>query len=270
MTIYRQIALLIVGLLAVVFIGTMATTLTNTRVYLQEQLHSHAQDSATTLGIVLSRSLASGEIPAVISTIQAVFDSGYYRRITVSDMRGEILVDLESDMTLEGVPSWLVELVRLETPMTEAAIMNEWNQAGVIRVKSHPGYAYRQIWKSLWMNAVWFAGGALVLIAVGLVILKVTFRPLADVERQAQAIARREFPLVEQLPRTRELGSIVVAMNRLTKAVKRMLDEADSSISYFRSIAFQSPVTGLPNRQRFNDILRAERESVEEHPSALL
>src|SRR5690606_12137962 len=81
---------------------------------------------------------------------------------------------------------------------------------------------------------------------------------------------RREFPLVEQLPRTRELGSIVVAMNRLTKAVKRMLDEADSSISYFRSIAFQSPVTGLPNRQRFNDILREKLESEEEYSSALL
>lgn len=270
MTIYRQIALLIVGLLAAVFIGTMATTVRNTQIYLQEQLHSHAQDSATMLGILLSRPMASGEKPEVVATIQAVFDSGYYRRITVGDMQGEIIVDRVSDLTLEGVPSWLVKIVRLETPVAEAAIMSEWNQAGVIRVTSHPGYAYRQIWNSLWMNAAWFAVGAILIVVVGLYVLRVTFRPLSDVERQAEAIARREFPLVAKVPRTRELASIVKAMNTLAETVERMLNEADAAISHLHSVAFQSPVTGLPNRQRFMDILAERIGSDEECSAALL
>ncbi|KAA3622815.1 MAG: diguanylate cyclase, partial [Proteobacteria bacterium] len=270
MTIYRQIVLLIIGLLAAVFLATMATTVENSRAYLQEQLHSHAQDAASSLAISVSRFIKSGDIPAVVSTTDAMFDGGYYRHITVTDMQGAIIVDRVSDVTLEGVPSWFVELVPLETPVTEATIMDGWNQAGLIRVTSHPGYAYRQLWNSLSMGAVWFAVGALVIIFVGILILKITFRPLAEVERQAEAIARKEFPLVPDIPKTRELASIVTAMNKLTGTVKRMLDEADASISHLRSIAFQSPVTGLPNRQRFMGILGEKIGSEEEFSTALL
>ncbi len=270
MTIYRQIVLLIVGLLAAVFVGTMVTTVENSRAYLQEQLRSHAQDAATSLAISVSRFMASGELPAIISTTDAMFDSGYYRRITIVDMQDEVIVSRESNITLEGVPPWLIDLVPLDTPVSKAAIMNGWNQAGMVRVTSHPGYAYRQIWNNLIMNAAWFAVGALVLALIGVVILKITFRPLAEIERQAEAIARREFPLVENVPKTRELASIVRAMNKLTGAVKRILDEADASIAHLRSIAFQSPVTGLPNRQRFMSILGEKIESEEECSTALL
>ena len=51
MTLFRQLFLILVALFVVMFLGTMLLNFHGTRVFLTEQLESHAQDTATSLGL---------------------------------------------------------------------------------------------------------------------------------------------------------------------------------------------------------------------------
>ncbi len=270
MTIYRQLALLFIGLLVAVFAGTMVSTIQNARGYLQEQLHSHSQDAASALGISVSPYMAAGQMPAIIATADAMFDGGYYRSIVITDMQDRVLVERTSNVEFEGIPAWFVRAIPLETPESEAVIMDGWNQSGIIRVTSHPGYAYRQLWRALVDNARWFVVGAIIATIAGILLIRLTLRPLSRVVRQAEAIGQRKFLRLDDRPRTRELASIVSAMNALSATVERMFRESESAIENFRAMAYQSTVTGLPNRQRFMDILSEKLGSSEECSWALL
>jgi hypothetical protein len=65
--------------------------------------------------------------------------------------------------------------------------MAGWRRAGIIYVKSHPGYAYKTLWEDVVRVTIWFSFcGIFVLIAGGFG-LRVLLRPLVLVEKQADA-----------------------------------------------------------------------------------
>ncbi len=55
MTLYRQLILIIIVLFAACFLASVTISISNLRNFLGEQLASHAQDTATSLGLSLSR-----------------------------------------------------------------------------------------------------------------------------------------------------------------------------------------------------------------------
>lgn len=77
-------------------------------------------------------------------------------------------------------------------------------------------------------------------------------RPLSAVEEQALAICDRQFPVQEQVPRTRELNRVVVAMNRMTQKVEQMLADQTELSENMRRQANEDPLTGLANRRSFD------------------
>ena len=70
--------------------------------------------------------------------------------------------------------------------------------------------------------------------------------------------------MLETLPRTPELRSIVKAMNRMSRKVKRMLSESEYLAAGLRRQAHQSLVTGLSNKHHFLDTLAYFIDSREE------
>ena len=78
MTLLRQLILVITTLFVLLFAGTFAISVHNTRAYLSEQLKTISQDTATSLGLTLSPHFAEdGEMVVIERLIDAVFDSGY-------------------------------------------------------------------------------------------------------------------------------------------------------------------------------------------------
>ena len=225
MTLYRQLVLYTLVLFFVLFAGTWLVNLESTRSFLIHQLESHAQDTATSLGVSISQYSSDNDLPAIESMINAVFDRGYYRVVRYTDTRGNILIDRTLDVTIENVPQWFISLIPLKTPEASANVMAGWLQAGTIFVKSHPGYAYRALWENVVRMTGWFlACGIFVLLAGGFVLRRL-LQPLVLVEKQADALCRKEYEIQEPLPRTRELRRVVEAMNRMTRKVKEMFEE---------------------------------------------
>ena len=270
MTLYRQLIIFTVVLFLLLFTGTWYAKLANTRTFLTDQLESHVQDTATSLALSISPHVAQKDLTVVEGMINALFDRGYYQKITFADPRGQVLIERVLPVRVEDVPQWFVALVPLRTPEATSDVMAGWNQGGTILVKSHPGYAYATLWNEVLGMTAWFAACAVFLLAAVGIGLKFLLRPLTAVERQADALCRREYQLQDPLPRTREFRSVVEAMNRMTVKVKEMFEEQASRAEGLQERAYQDPVTGLGNRRFFESQVNAELGRQDEDARGLL
>ena len=255
MTLYRQLVVVIVVLFVLMFGGTLWLNFDSTRTFLLKQLESHAQDTATSLGLSISTSLQQQDQATMESMVDAVFDRGYYEKIRVEDNDGKALVERQIPIVVDGVPKWFVASVRLDAPYASALIMSGWHQMGTVQVWSHPGYAYQELWRSSVDTGIWFVAAAVVLLLLGALALRFLLRPLKAVEHQAEQLARRHYEVQVQLPRTRELRSVVLAMNRLTEKVRSMFEEQSQVARRLRALSYEDELTGLANRRLFEDEL---------------
>lgn len=252
MTLLRQLVIVIVTLFLLLFAGTFAINVSNTRDYLVNQLETISRDTANSLGLTISQHLAEGDMKMVESMINAVFDSGYYREVVVEDMEGKRLIERIQPVSYVDVPQWFVDLVPLETPRGEALMMSGWVQAGRILVASNPGYAYGTLWSSSVDAFWWFLGSSLAVFGLAMVALHFILRPLREVEAQAKAICDRNYKTQDKLPWTLELRSVVEAMNRMTSKVQEMFAAQEAALERSQAEAYQDPTTGLKNRRYFD------------------
>ncbi len=249
MTLYRQLLLFTLALLLLLFAGTWATRLHTTRTFLQDQLASHAQDTATALGLSISTHMAAKDIPAMKAMINAVFDRGYYQVIRLSDLKGRVLVERRLRIRYQGVPNWFIHWLPLASPTATATIMNGWRRSGTISVQSHPGYAYRTLWETVVSTTLWFSLAVLLAALAGGLGLRFLLRPLRSVEQQALAVCERSYQVQERIPRTRELRRVVLAMNRMTTRIREIFADQARVAEMLRRKVYQDSLTGLGNRR---------------------
>ena len=264
MTLYRQITLSIILLLFASFLGSVIISTENLRTFLLTQLESHAQDTATSLGLSLSQPMQMRDMTVITAMVDAVFDRGYYQQIDITTLNGETLLSRTSQAQNGDVPAWFTDLVNLQPPTTEALIMSGWQQAGKIRVTSHPGHAYSELWSNTVDTFRLFLVLAIVIILIGLIAVNILLRPLRLVESQADAICNASYPLQKKLPRTRELRRVVTAMNRMSGKLGSIFTEQAALTENLREQAYKDPVTGLGNRRYFDRQLQTFLESREE------
>jgi len=271
MTLMRQLAAVLIVLFILLFAGTMAITVKDTRSYLDAQLQTISQDTATALGLSLSPVLAAKETVVAESMVDAIFDSGYYGQVAILDVSGKLVLDRQAPRKVEGVPDWFVRALPLQTPKGEALIMSGWQQQGKVVVAAHPGQAYLTLWqhgvKAFW----WFLAMLLASAVLGMCALHFLLRPLRKVETQAAAICDREYQIQESLPRTLELRRVVEAMNRMSGKVRDMHEEQSTTIERMRAESHRDTVTGLANRRYFDmRLAQMVEDSDAQAPSAML
>ena len=243
---------LLVVMLALVFlflgILLLIANLAHTREFLARQLQSHAQDEATALALNLAPALAEGDRARVASTVDALFDSGYFLRILVSDPDGGRLLLREQAPRVEEVPAWFIGLVPLATPIGHAEAMSGWQRVAVLEVTSHPGYAYRQLWQSGRAVVGWTLGFWALAALLAVWVLRRTLRPLDDMERLAIGIGEGRFERLGAEPRIRELSHIGRALNLMSESVERMHAEQSALIDRLQQDLYHDGQTGLYNR----------------------
>ncbi|MFH2011122.1 MAG: EAL domain-containing protein [Pseudomonadota bacterium] len=263
MTLYRQLILFTFILFLVLFSGTWFAKLQTTRSFLVNQLQSHAQDTATSLALSVSQFASENDMIVVEGMISAVFDRGYYEIITYTDNNGKVLIKRILKVKIENVPQWFIHWFPLETPEVTANVMAGWSHAGKIYVKSHPGYAYKTLWNDVVSVTIWFLCCGIFVLIVGGFGLRILLKPLVLVERQADALCRKEYILQERIPRTKELKSVVEAMNRMTTKVKEMFEEQVVHAEGLRERAYHDPLTNLGNRRYLESQITARLDRLD-------
>ncbi|UZE96722.1 EAL domain-containing protein [Alkalimarinus alittae] len=258
----KQVLLWFTGLLmASLLVINFLLNVSSSKAYMQQQLSSHSEDAATSLGLLLSTVIDANDLVSAESLIDAMFDRGYYRHIIYYDVDGQAKVLRHSTMKIEGVPSWFVDQIDLQAPEGTAQVMSGWSQLGSVSVVSHPGFAYIKLWDSLKVELIWFTLIAAVAFLVMQFVITTILLPLTRIEKQAKAIRDRDFSFRPPLPKTRELKRVAVAMNSMSDRLGKMFGEQLSLIEHLRTESFHDPITGLGNRAEFDGRLKAELES---------
>ncbi|NCP64774.1 MAG: EAL domain-containing protein [Paraglaciecola sp.] len=253
MTLSRQLALGLFAILAMVFAGALFINVHNTKNYIAQQLTSHAQDTATSLGLSIAPYLGSGsDLPVVDTMMNAIFDRGYYQSMVLSDMAGNIILEKHNPTRLEGVPLWFKHWFVLEPPLTQTEINNGWNIVGLLAVQSHPGIAYQQLWRNS-IDAFWLICWIFVfaLMLVWLLVRVITV-PINAVVKQAQAISEQRFERLELSPRTPELRTFVDAINRMSERLSEMFARLTAQAHRYKEFAYVDALTKVGNRRAFD------------------
>ena len=257
MTLLRQLMLVIIMLFLLLFSANFILTVLDSRLYLEEQLQSHADDTASSLGLSMTTALKEKDITHLEVLATAIFDKGYYQSITLTNLEGKIIIAKRNTINIDDVPSWFLSLVKLPTPVGQSEIMSGWNRLGLLSVTSHPGHAYRDLWR---ISIDFFYMFTAILLLSYVVLgysLKLMLQPLREVENQANAICEKQFTTLEKLPRTRELKRVVEAMNRMSVKMRDMFTRQVELTESLRQEARIDSVTGLINRREFNAVLTA-------------
>ncbi len=260
MSMYRQLWLLLLfSTLVSLFWGLSASTL-SARAYLQEQLRMKNNDNATTLALSLSqREVDKVEIELAVS---ALFDSGNYELIRVSDPFGHTMVERKSGEMQAMAPGWFVHLLPISAPAGQAQISYGWKQIGTVTLTSHSRFAYQALWSAAWkMTGALAAAGLISALLASLILARIR-RPLNDVIEQAQAITERRFVTMPE-SKVPEMRALTLAMNSVVNRLKAMFAEEAARLEQVRQQANQDSATGLANRSYFMARLRANLEAEE-------
>lgn len=259
MSLFRQLWLTVAISMALAFGGSFAVSMLTARGYLEQQLSHKNHDNAASLA--LSMSQQAQDAVTVELMVAALFDTGNYQRIRVTDPHGKVIAERTTPDDLRAVPSWFMRLFPIRAEAGAAQVTQGWKQFGTIELQSQSRYAYEALWHGGQKMLLWFVLAAIVSGVLGSLVLRRLRRPVAQVVDQANAIAERRFVTIAE-PRVPELRQLAGAMNSMVRRLEVMFREESLRLDAMRREANQDALTGLANRSYFmsqlQSALRAE------------
>jgi len=268
MTLFRQIAVIMSVLVVILLAITMASNYRTTGSFIRDQLYSNARNTASSLGLAIGK---SGADRAMIETmINAVFDSGYYERIAYTDLKGNVIYERKAPLKIKDVPEWFVKRVHLRSTEASVPVSRNWRMIGKLKIRGHRGHAYEQLWTAFTEVVAAFFVLSLLALATIYFLLKIVLRSLRKVREQAEAVVGNRFVVQESIPRTREFGEVVRAMNALVVKVKEIYRREAEAMARYNELRYKDAETGFFNRNYFRVRLGAFLQSHDRYAEGYL
>ncbi len=145
MSLRLQLYLLIACLCLFSFGAALYNNVSNMRDYLNEQLASHAQGAAHSLGLSISPYMDEEGLVIAETMTNAIFDSGYYQHITFTDLDGKVLFKRDNPNGNFALPQWFIDWFTLHPPVMTSEVSDGWRIAGTLAVQSHAGTSYKSL-----------------------------------------------------------------------------------------------------------------------------
>lgn len=255
MSLRNQLFIVMSAVFAAVLIAVLWVALHGTRKYLEMQLASHAQETATALSMNLGQSLGNGDRTLAITQVRTVFDRGDFKRIEVLSVERRSISLYELPEKVQGVPLWFVKTFQIEAPAGEAFVASGWKQLGKVIVISQPTFAYQHLWLSSLRLIAWLIGLWLLTLGLMQVVLHFVLLPLRAIERSAHNVQSKHFEQIMMRPKAPELARVIVAMNEMSRRVGDMLEAEAKKVFALHRLSHEDEVTGLPNRHSLEQYL---------------
>ncbi len=246
MSLFRQIQLLVVSLLLVMLIIVFRINFNNARDFIVNQTFSNVKNVANVLALSLSTRLSDDVY--IKTSINAMFDGGYYRAISLVRTGGSVVYNKYDELVVEGVPALFLNTCDLQIPVAEAQVMDGWSIFGTLRVEGHNGHAYKKLWATFKQLCLIFTILGGIAISVSYMVLKHILRALERIQYQAEAISNNEFVITADIPRTPELKKVVLAMNAMVAKVQMIFNRHLENLTQFQELRDKDAITGLYNR----------------------
>ncbi len=254
MSLFKQFYLLLFSALLIAFSLSYWFVFDSSKDFLQKQMQIHAQDTATSLGISLGKSIAQNDRANIDTLLNAIFDKGYFAEIRVEDNEGNILGSkkINWNINLDNVPDWFEDFILLNIQKADSEVSFGWKQVGSIDVVTHPGFAYQQLWQTARRN-FWALMGMLILyLLLVSIINKKIAAPLSAVIDQAKALTQKKYQKINDIPKIPELNLLVNAMNTMVDFTQSQVKKLSQDAEHWHEEAFIDSLTLLPNRRDFH------------------
>jgi diguanylate cyclase (GGDEF)-like protein len=271
MPLSRQLILSLFSVLLAVFLGTLMLNVSNTRDAIEQQLASHAQDTATSFGLSITPYIGDeNDLPLIETMMSVIFDRGYYRSIVLKDVEDTILLEKHNPDAIDGVPAWFMRWFPLNPPMVTSEINNGWTIAAVLTVQSHPGIGYQQLWRntidSFTLISLIFA----LALALLIVLVRLITVPISAVVKQVEAISEQKFEQLHISPRTLELKVFVNSFNKMSQGLNDLFARLSNQTERYRQFAYSDNLTKVGNRRAFDLAFDALLSDTEQRPHGFL
>lgn len=249
MSLFKQIQLLVTSLLLITLIIVLRINFNTARDFTANQSYLTAKNLANVLALSFSSSPSDDVL--MKTSINAMFDGGYYESITLLHPDGSVIYEKSEDLIVYGVPSFFLKNIDLVIPVAEARVMDGWSVLGTLQIKGHPGQSYKKLWETLIQLCLQFLllGGIVILINYWG--LRHLLSALENITLQAQKISDNEFMINPDIPKTPELKKVVLAMNTMVQKVESIFDRHLKNLTHYQELRYKDRVTGLYNRSFF-------------------
>ncbi len=252
MSLSKQLLILIAFIFFIIFSVNFVLSMGNIKSYLEIESEVHVQDTATSLGLSLSPHMSDEQDPIIRTMMNAIFDMGYYKEIRLVDVDGKELVTLTNTHKIEGVPEWLISLMPMKVATAVSEISSGWNISGTLYVSTNPSYGYLRLYEQGKTTLKYSLLIFLCALALLIVALRFTLKPLKDIEKQANEISSGNFTIIKQLPWTLEVRNVAISMNSMSNKIGSMIARLNSKLDSLSDSLKRDSLTNLLNESSFN------------------
>ncbi len=272
MTLFKQITIIFSIFIILIIGSVMYLNFNSANQFIQNQLYTSSEDTATSLGLSLSMNIPKkdNDISTMETMINAIFDRGYYESISLKDMEGNTIIENKNVLKVKDIPNWFINSVKLKVPIAKSQISNGWIPYGVLSVKLHSGYAYMQLWKIFVDILKTFSILILIVLSILYIVLKFVLKSLNGVEKQAMAITNNDFIIQDTIPFTIEFKNVVLAMNKMVIKVKDIFEHEALIVQKYNDLLYNDQDTGMGNRKFFSLRLSSLLDQQDESSSGTL
>ncbi len=252
MSLSKQLLILITLIFLFIFTVSFFISVGNIKKFLEVQSGIHVQDAATSLGLSLSPHMVDEHDPIIRTMINAIFDQGYYKEIRLLDVDGNELISLVNTERLDGVPQWLIDLMPIEAATAVTEITSGWTISGTLYITTNPGYGYLKLYQqaksTLKISIIIFIAAILLLLST----LRLTFKSLKKIEKQANEISLGNFTTSNELPWTTEVRNVAQAMNSMSLKIGNMITRLNGKVTTLTENLKRDSLTNLLNQAAFD------------------
>jgi len=139
----------------------------------------------------------------------------------------------------------------------------------LVVLKSHPGYAYRKLWRNasqlFWLSLI------IVCIAIVSLVLLIHYllAPLKQIQKQANAISQHKFELLDSNSFIHEFEDVITSMNTMSTKMEKSITDLSDYAEQMRRESYTDPLTLLWSREGF-DVRLSHLLSTENHYGILV
>jgi diguanylate cyclase (GGDEF)-like protein len=260
MSLFKQISIIMSLFLLFVLASVMALNFNSSAKYAQDELLNNAQNTVSSLSLSLAN--ANGDVSAMSTMINALFDSGYFQQITLLDTQEKVLYERRQTNEQSQIPLWFKSLYTLETPVASATVSSGWKPVGTVQIIPTQDNADIKLYENFLELLQSFALIAVITFTLLYFLLRLILSSLKRVTQQAEAVSSNHFIINTSVPSTKEFKEVTLAMNKMVEKVKDIFEKEASSVQNYHRLLYTDELTALGNRNyfelKFNEFMASQ------------
>ena len=262
MTLFKQMALVVSFIIIVMLSSIMIISYESSKRDMIQSLYETTANNISTLSNKLAD--ASDNPALLVTTIDAEFDSGYYKKIEYTSNDGASDYSQVDNDPVKGVPLWFINFTDIKLESVSADVSSGWNMAGVVYVTGDTGIVYTALYK-MFLNLLYiFVVSVVSSLIVLSILLHFVLKPLYQIQHQAEAILNNEFLIQDKIPFTTEFKDVVKGMNAMVTKVQEIFEKGNEAAQRNKELLYNDPTTKLFNRRylmlKLSDLIKLENK----------